>query len=227
MFDQQTAQQTIVVFLLDRTGSMEAIKAETIAGFNAYLATLEQKAGDLVEFTWLQFDSLSVDMLCRDARLSEVPRLTSDTYQPRADTPLIDACLKAIEAAEERVAQRRDKASVIVVFQTDGEENASREHSLAELRERIERRKSEGWQFVFLGADIDAYTTAGSFGLAEETTIRYLGGRSCSVLRESARMLASVARGKAPRVRFSDAQKRSAAETGLRPATRPRTPKAK
>ena len=145
-------------------------------------------------------------MLGRGARLSEVPRLTPETYQPRAYTPLIDACFKAVE---ERVAQRRDNARVIVVFQTDGEENASREHSLAELRERIERRTAEGWQFVFLGADIDAHGIARSFGLEEETTLAYSGRRSGHGLRQIAQLFVEVVRGKAKHVRFSDAQKRA------------------
>ena len=175
MFRQPTAHKTIVTFLLDRTGSMDAIKAETIGGFNEYLDILERDAGDLVDFT---FDSQSIDTLCLGAKLSEVPRLTPESYRPRAYTPLIDACIKSIKVTEDMVAQRRDKPRVIVCFQTDGDENASREHSLAELRDLIERRESEGWQFVFLGADVDAYSAARSFGLHEEATIAYSGKRS-------------------------------------------------
>src|SRR5580704_113367 len=147
MFRQPTAHKTIVTFLLDRSGSMEAIKAETIGGFSAYLDILEREAGDLVDFTLLQFDSQSIDTLCLGAKLSEVRRLTPESYQPRAYTPLIDACFKAIKVTEDMVARRRDEPRVIVCFQTDGDENASRECSLAELRDLIERRKSEGWQF--------------------------------------------------------------------------------
>jgi len=160
MHEQRTPQPTIVSFLLDRTGSMADIKDGTIGGFNAYLDALERDAGDLVQFTLLQFDSQSIDTLCMGAKPSEVERLTPETYQPRAYTPLIDACFKTIKVTEEIVARRRDKPRVIVAFQTDGEENASREHTLDELRELIERRKAEGWQFIFLGVDIDAYAAA-------------------------------------------------------------------
>jgi hypothetical protein len=160
MLEKPTSQRTIVSFLLDRTGSMADIKDETIGGFKAYLDALERDAGDLVEFTLLQFDSQSLDMLRVGAKLSDVERLTPETYQPRAYTPLIDACVKAIKVTEETVARRRDKRRIIVAFQTDGEENASREHTLDVLRELIERREAEGWQFIFLGADIDAYAVA-------------------------------------------------------------------
>src|SRR5438477_2275618 len=178
MPEQSTAHPTIVSFLLDRTGSMEGIKDETIGGFNGYLDALEREAGDLVAFTLLQFDSHSIDTLYTGAKLSEVARLTSETYQPRARTPLIDACVKTIKVTEETIARRRDKARVIVVFQTDGQENASREHKIEELRDLIERRKVEGWQFIFLGADIDAYETAGSFGILKEATLAYSGKRT-------------------------------------------------
>jgi hypothetical protein len=176
MSEQPTPQPTIVSFLLDRTGSMDSIKDETIGGFNAYLDALQAEAGDLVVFMLLQFDSQSIDTLYSGARLSDVERLTPETYQPRAYTPLIDACFKTIKATEETIARRRDKARVIVVFQTDGQENASREHNIEELRDLIERRKVEGWQFIFLGADIDAYETASSFGILKEATLANAAG---------------------------------------------------
>lgn len=91
-------------------------------------------------------------------------RLTPDTCEPRAYTPLIDACYKTIKATEETIAHWRNNPAGIVVFQTGGQESASREHSLAKLRDLIERRKGEGWQFVFLCADIDAYSTARGLG---------------------------------------------------------------
>ncbi len=191
---------------------MEAIKAETIGGFNAYLDTLEREAGGLVQFTLLQFDSESIDTLCRGIRLSEVQRLTPETYQPRAYTPLIDACFQTIKATEEMVAQCRDKPRVIIVFQTDGEENASREHSLVELRDLIERRKDEGWQFAFLGADINAYTAARCFGIDEDATVAYSGKRSVACLRETAAVFGALAQGRARRLRFSDEQKRVAGD---------------
>jgi hypothetical protein len=209
---EQPAARTIVSFLLDRTGSMDAIKAETIGGFNAYLDALERDAGDDIEFTLLQFDSVSIDTLYRGVRLCDVPRLTTDTYQPRAYTPLIDACVKTVKATEEAIAQHRDKARVIVVFQTDGEENASREHSLAELRDLIERRKAEGWQFVFLGADIDAYSAARNLGILEEATLAYSGKQSLAGMTALAEESARFARGGARQVRFSQRQKRAAGD---------------
>ena len=178
-------------------------------------------------FTLLQFDSQSIDMLYAGARLSEVQRLTPETYQPRAYTPLIDACMATIKATEERIIQRPDKARVIVAFQTDGEENASREHTLDELRDLIGRRKVEGWQFLFLGADFDAYAVARSFGILEESTVAYSGKRSRVVLREAASAFSDFARGRAERVRFTDEQKRAAGErlaNGFKPGKEESSP---
>jgi hypothetical protein len=195
MFKDQGEQTTLVTFLLDRTGSMQSIKADTIGGFNAYLDTLEREAGDLVEFTMLQFDSQSIDTLYAGARLSNVPRLTDETYQPRASTPLIDACVEAIKTTEELVARRKDRSRVVVVFQTDGEENASRRHQLADLVDLINRRSAEGWKFVFLGANIDAYETARAFGIADEATVAYDARRSGVLMEEAGVITALLAMG--------------------------------
>jgi hypothetical protein len=106
MLEQPTEQRTIVRFLLDRTGSMDKIKAETIGGFNAYLDKLEHDAGDLLEFTLLQFDSVSIDKLHIGASLANVKRLTPESFQPRAYTPRIDASVATITATEETLTSR-------------------------------------------------------------------------------------------------------------------------
>jgi hypothetical protein len=212
MFQGEDKLHTLVTFLLDRTGSMQAIKADTIGGFNAYLDTLEREAGDLVEFTMLQFDSQSIDTLYAGARLSTVERLTDDTYQPRASTPLIDACVEAIKTTEELVAQRKDRSRVIVVFQTDGEENASRRHQLADLVDLIKRRSDEGWKFVFLGANIDAYKTARAFGIADEATVAYDARRSGMLMEEAGVLTALLAMGCAEELVFHKELKRAAGD---------------
>ena len=84
------ATRTLVTFLLDRTGSMEPIRDDTIGAFDAYLEGL-QKGGAPIDFTFVQFDSMSIDKIYVQTPVGQVPRLTRDTYQPRASTPLIDA----------------------------------------------------------------------------------------------------------------------------------------
>ncbi|TNC72406.1 vWA domain-containing protein [Rubellimicrobium roseum] len=167
-----TSQPTLVAFLLDRTGSMESVKAQTIEGFNAYLAGLQAEDADIA-FSLIQFDSMSIDVLCANAPVKEVRPLTEATYQPRASTPLIDAAVKTIRAVEVAVAGKAVAPKVIVTFQTDGEENCSSEHDWLELNLLIKEKAALGWQFNFLGAGIDAYQQGQRMGLKDEAVVSY------------------------------------------------------
>ncbi len=97
---QHQATRTLVTFLLDRTGSMEAIRDDTIGGFNAYLDGLKGNGSADIDFTLVQFDSVSIDKIHVAVPVAAIPKLTRDTYQPRASTPLIDAAVKTINAVE-------------------------------------------------------------------------------------------------------------------------------
>ena len=100
----QASTRTLVTFLLDRTGSMEAIRDDTIGGFNAYLDGLKGNGAAAIEFTLIQFDSVSIDKICVAVPIAKVDKLTRETYQPRASTPLIDATVKTINAVDSIVA---------------------------------------------------------------------------------------------------------------------------
>lgn len=166
-----TRKTTHVTFVLDETGSMESIKDDTIGGFNAYLDTLKEEKG-AVKFTLLKFDSNRVDKVCVDTPIAEVPRLTNETYQPGAMTPLIDASYKAIEATAEKVKGKKNP-KVIVVIQTDGYENASTEHTREDLAALVKEKTADGWVFTFLGAGIDAFGAAANYGIAASNTMSY------------------------------------------------------
>lgn len=172
----QTKPTTIVTFLLDRTGSMGAWKAATIEGFNGYLDSLKEETGADIRFTFLQFDSVSVDYVCVDVPVKDVAPLTNENYQPRASTPLIDAAVKTIRAVEEVLAKRADKPKVVVCFQTDGEENASREFKWEDLNGLVTIKTAEGWEFNFMGAGIDAYQQATKMGIGASHTMSYDSG---------------------------------------------------
>lgn len=205
--------KTLVTFLLDRTGSMSTIKNDTIGGFNGYLDQLEREAGDLVEFTLLQFDSMSVDKLTVGAPLKNVPRLTTDTYLPRANTPLIDACVKAIRATEELAARRAvEHPRVVVVFQTDGEENCSREYTMGQLVDLIKDKTHVGWEFVYMGANIDAYQTAQRLGIHAGSTVSYAGQFSAQAMGATASNTAGFARGLSANTAYSMSQKADAGD---------------
>ncbi|MGA7328901.1 MAG: hypothetical protein WBX25_31550 [Rhodomicrobium sp.] len=163
--------KTLVTFLLDRTGSMESVRDDTIGAFNTYLDTLKQD-GDSLYFTLIQFDSMSVDKVHVNEPVKEIPRLTRETYVPRASTPLIDAAYKTIKAVEKSV-NGSPQTKIVICIQTDGQENASIEYGWDELNALIKEKFEQGWQFNFMGAGIDAYSQASRMGISMDQTLSY------------------------------------------------------
>jgi hypothetical protein len=166
--------RTLVTFLLDRTGSMLSCKQATIEAFNGYLEGLKQgPEAKFIEFTFLQFDSVSLDKICVAEDIQGVQPLTESSYEPRASTPLVDAAYKTIKAIEASLTKRDDKPKIVVCIQTDGFENASTEHTMAELNALIKEKTAQGWQFIFMGAGIDAYAQSAMMGISAQSTGSY------------------------------------------------------
>lgn len=211
---------TLVTFLLDRTGSMEPIKSQTIEAFNAYLATLQAERDAKIEFSLIQFDSVSVDRICVGLPVRDVPLLTTKTYVPRGLTPLIDAAMETINAVERLLAnrvdltQRRDNPRVVICIQTDGQENASTRHTWNTLRETITAKQLAGWQFNFMGAGIDAYREASFMGVAHSHTVSYStdSAHTHNVFVASASNTANFAAGRSSSTGYTGLQKREAGD---------------
>ena len=158
------ADRVQVTVLLDRSGSMGAIREDTIGGFNAFLADQRRLPGEC-RLSLVQFDTQSPQSVTVDAApIAQAPELTVDTYSPRGGTPLLDALGMLLERLDEREESDPDEQQLVAVL-TDGYENASRHFSGAQILEMVENRKAAGWAFVFLGANIDAFAEAGSLGL--------------------------------------------------------------
>lgn len=160
---------THIAVLLDRSGSMAAVKDETISGFNYFLK--EQKgAGDNASFTLVQFDSESTDVVHEARPVRDVPDLNGNTYQPRGSTPLLDALGETINSTGRTLAaipeaNRPDKVVFVVI--TDGEENASHKFTKSQVKEMINHQTEKyNWQFIYLGANQDAFAEAGAVGIA-------------------------------------------------------------
>jgi hypothetical protein len=115
---------------------------------------------------------MSIDKICVAVPVAQVEKLTRDTYQPRASTPLIDAAYKTIEAVEASLATRPAE-KVVICIQTDGHENASTEHSWNDLNALVKEKAAKGWQFNFMGVGIDAYDQAAQMGIAPAATVAY------------------------------------------------------
>lgn len=139
-------RKTLVSFLLDRSGSMSQILEETLSGFNSYLDRLQSEAGDLVEFTLVQFDSEATDTVYAGAKLKDVARLTPQNFHPRGFTPLCDAAVELIKTTKALVeAREAESPRVVFVILTDGMENASHKYTPTDLSERIQKKIKAGW----------------------------------------------------------------------------------
>jgi len=166
---------TELVFILDRSGSMSGLESDTIGGYNGLLEKQKQEEGEAV-ITTVLFDD-HVELLHDRINLRGVAPITEKEYYVRGTTALLDAVGKTISKignAQKHTAEEERAEWVLFVITTDGMENASREYSLKLVREMIERQKTRyGWEFLFLGANIDAAETAESFGIHRDMAVNY------------------------------------------------------
>ena len=162
-------QTTELVFILDRSGSMSGLESDTIGGFNSFLKKQKQLEGKC-RITTVLFDS-SVDILHDRLDIETVKMLTHNDYQVRGCTALLDAIgtsIKKISKVQKSSGNKHKANNVIFVIITDGEENASKKYTLIDINKLLTKMKKLGWEFIFLGANIDAIETASHFGIAAD-----------------------------------------------------------
>ena len=153
-----------VSFLLDRSGSMNSLAQDVIGGFNAFVANQRTVDGSCL-FTAAQFDGTDpFELLYDRVPITDVSELDSDRYQPRGNTPLFDAIATLINNVENGSGSTTANAEQIVVVFTDGLENASRTWTRDQVFALIEQKKAQGWTFVFMGANQDAYAEGSRIG---------------------------------------------------------------
>ncbi len=160
-----------VSFILDETGSMYPFKAETITGFNKYLKELKtERKGKPTAFTLTLFNTQKTEVRCDAAPLRKVKKLADDTYNPFAWTDLYDAIGRTIRTLESSIGK---KGKAIVIIFTDGEENSSKEWTMNSVRKLIEEKQSEGWAFVYLGANQNAWHAGAHIGVNQSNITTY------------------------------------------------------
>lgn len=179
---------TELVFILDRSGSMAGLEADTIGGFNAMIEKQRKEDGECYVSTVL-FDGVS-EVLHDRVKLSEIEPMTDEDYTVRGSTALIDAIGGAIRHIGNihKYARPEDvPAHTMFIITTDGMENASHKYTSERVKNMIERQKEKyGWEFLFIGANIDAVETAARYGISKERAVNYKADkRGTKVLYES------------------------------------------
>ena len=166
---------TEIVFILDRSGSMAGLEKDTIGGFNAMLEKQKREPGKALASTVL-FDN-TADVIHDRLPLHRVPKLTDREYYVRGCTALLDAVGGAIRhiSTIHKYAREEDRPEkTIFVITTDGMENASRRYDYEAVKQMIQRQKEQyGWEFLFLGANIDAAREAARFGIGEDRAANF------------------------------------------------------
>lgn len=166
---------TELVFILDKSGSMGGLETDTIGGYNSMLAKQQTVEGEC-HITTVLFDN-NYELLHDRIDIKAVSPITEKEYQVGGSTALLDAIGRTIHKignAQKHTGDDYRAEKVMFVIITDGEENSSREYSAEKIKAQIERQKTKyGWEFIFLGANIDAVETAGRFGISANRAQNY------------------------------------------------------
>ena len=166
---------TELVFILDRSGSMSGLESDTIGGFNAMIEKQKKQEGECYVSTVL-FDDES-EILHDRVKLSDIPKMTENDYTVRGCTALVDAIGGAIHHIGNihKYARPEDVPEhTMFIITTDGMENASRRYTSDRVKQMIERQKQRyGWEFLFIGANIDAVETAARYGIGADRAVKY------------------------------------------------------
>ena len=164
-----------VVFILDRSGSMGGLESDTIGGFNSMLEK-QRKIEGKAFITTVLFDD-QYELLHDRVNIAKVNNITEKEYFVRGSTALLDAIGKTIakeKAIQDTLGKNEKADKVLFIIITDGLENASREYNSATVKKLIETQKEKyGWEFLFLGANIDAIETANTIGINAERAVNY------------------------------------------------------
>ena len=166
---------TEIIFILDRSGSMSGLEKDTIGGYNSFLEKQKDVKGE-ANVTTILFDT-EYEVLHNGVDLKKIKPITAKEYYVRGGTALLDAIGKSITDLGLRLKntpEDKKPAKVIFVITTDGEENSSREYDQVKINEMItHQQKKYSWEFIFMGANMDAVKVATGMGMYAENAMKY------------------------------------------------------
>ena len=165
---------TELVFILDRSGSMSGLEADTIGGFNGMIEKQKKEKGEVVVSAVL-FDDVS-EVLYDRVDIRNIPPMTDKQYFVRGCTALLDAVgssVQYIKNVRKGLPKEERPEKTIFIITTDGMENASTMYSYAKVKEMIKKRQAKNWEFIFLGANIDAAAEADRMGIKASRAVNY------------------------------------------------------
>lgn len=162
-----------LVFILDRSGSMGGLESDTIGGYNSMLSKQKKEKTGKVSVTTVLFDD-QYELLYNQVPIEKVSPMTEEEYYVRGSTALLDAIGKTVMQVKANQDKKEIKDKVLFVIITDGMENASREYRADQIKKLIEERKEKNnWEFLFLGANIDAIGAAKDIGIESSRAVRF------------------------------------------------------
>lgn len=173
MSKKKKGKETLIHFILDKSGSMTSVWDATISGFNEYLQGLKNQKGS-IRFSLTLFDTVSIEKRYNNVSLEEVKPLNRDSYIPNGGTPLYDAVISSVEDLCSQLKDSHKNPAVAVVIMTDGQENASKEHTEKCLKEIVELLEKTGeYTFAYMGANQDAWANAAKIGISSGNTMSW------------------------------------------------------
>ena len=162
-----------LVFILDRSGSMGGLESDTIGGYNSMLSKQKKEKTGKVSVTTVLFDD-QYELLYNQVPIEKVSPMTEEEYYVRGSTALLDAIGKTVMQVKANQDKKEIKDKVLFMIITDGMENASREYRVEQVKKLIEERKEkDNWEFLFLGANIDAIGAAKDLGIDSSRAVRF------------------------------------------------------
>ena len=190
-----------IYLVLDRSGSMEPYVNSTVKGVNSFIS----KQSDDTKFTIILFND-SIKTVSSNDNKENVRPLSGINYRPQGGTALLDAIgytLKQAADDEPKLWADQDESQITVVILTDGVENCSKEHTMSSIRETIQFNRLKGWNFIFMGANQDAFEVAGAIGIQREATLDFDVNRIETAISSASSAISRMSTGESQTIEFT------------------------